>query len=812
MKYTNPTQAANFPYPDHNIEPLNKGAKFCMEYARAAFYDWTFNCPSGIFANNGTNYEKYRMYALGKQPNTPYKKWLGVNEQTNNTWMSVDWSIRSIISPYRDKSIARLMESEHGIVATPIDMLAKAELDEYYSMMKAKLAVRQLMAQTNPELANNPVISLQKGDPMDIEELEMRIETGEQFNRSKDAEIAIALGLYENDYQHFRRTMFEDLFDFGVAGYKEWLGDDNKAKFRKVKAGNVVTNFCRESNFKDMVHAGELIDVSLVDLAAKTNEKGEALFTEEQLTQFASSITKQWSNPMGLSTTGKPYDKFKCKVLDLEFYSYNTYTWSERQDKVGNPVFGKEKYNSRASENSSRKYTQKRFKCVYKVKWIVGTEYCYDFGIANDQKRSVDPKKKAETALSYKFYAYNFSEMKAQGFMERLIPYLDDYQLTMLKIQNFKNRSVPSGWWIDLDGLERTALNKGGKNMDSMELLQMFFETGVLAGRSLNADGSPAYVNSQPIIPIANTAAAELAMFYQDLINTVQAIERITGSNEISNGNPNPKTLVPGYEIAEMSTNHALYPMKFAEKYLTEKLAEDVLCRMQQGIRKGDVTGYAPYGNALNQNMLTFIKVSPDIAWREYGIMLERQSTQEEKQWLYQMMAGDIDNGFLNTSDAVLLVHTHNAKQAMDIWSYRVKKAKEAAHAQQMQLVQEQSKGNMEVAQAAEQSKQQTMMLEMQGKLQEKQLVIEGELAKEQMRVQAQLQIEMKKLEYQYQMNTENNSTKLVVAEVTKEAKIDSQIISSQGDLEKVEIAGEKQKEKQQIANAKPQPKSSSKK
>src|SRR6185436_8233259 len=126
--------------------------------------------------------------------------------------------------------------------------------------------------------------------------------------------------------------------------------------------------------------------------------------------------------------------------------------------------------------------------------------------------------------------------MKAQGTMERLIPYLDDYQLTMLKIQNFKNRAVPSGWWIDLDALENVALNKGGKNMEPKELLQMFFETGVLVGRSKDAAGNPMGPNWKPVIPIENTAASELAMFYNDIITTIQSIERITGYNEATMG------------------------------------------------------------------------------------------------------------------------------------------------------------------------------------------------------------------------------------------------------------------------------------
>jgi hypothetical protein len=805
MQYSNLQQGSIHPYPSHSIDPQKKDKKWGIQYARAAWHDWSFTYPKGIFANNNGDYEKFKMYALGKQPNTPYKKMLGVDNVTDNTWLSVDWSIRSIVSPYRDKAISRLMDNEFGIVATPIDITAKSDLDAYYVEMKTKLMIRDLMMQQNPELANHPMISIGKGEPMDVEELEMRVEQGEQFNRSKDAELAIAVGMHENNYQQARREFYEDLFDNGVTGYKEWLGDDNKAKFRKCVGDNVVINFCKKADFSDLIHAGEMIDVPLVELAT-LYEDGEKVFTEEELTEFAASLAGRWDNPKMLGSGGnlmRPYDKFKCKVLDFEFYSYNDHVYRDAPDENGNPDFRKAEY---GRGKKSDKYKRKCFQVVYKIKWVIGTDKAYGFGLAHDMKRYVDPKKKAKTSLSYKFMAYNFYEMRAQGFMERLIPYLDDYQLTMLKIQNFKNRAVPSGWWINLDMLENVALSKGGANMQPKELLKMFFETGVLVGRSTDAQGNPMFQHSKPVEVISNTAAGELAMFYQDLLNIVQAIENITGTNQISNGQPNPKTLVPGYEIAEMSTNHALAPLRFAEKSLTEKLASDVLLRMQQGVKKGGISGYAP---ALNSNLLKFFQISPEISLRDYGIVLEVKTTNEEKQWLFQMMNNDIANGFLDASDAVYLINTHNAKQCQQIWSHRVAKSKERIHREKMEAIQLQTQGNKDAAIAQEQEKQKTLQFEAQIELQKQEMANKLELDKLAMTLQMEAPIKMRELEFKYKMNQENNQTDLAEAHIAANSKVQSQVISSEGDIVKTELAGDKAIEREK---AKPKPTASPKK
>jgi hypothetical protein len=778
MQYQQISSAGQFPYPDHNIDPSKKGREWCMEYAKAAYYDWQFVYPKGIFSGNGGDYSKFRLYALGKQPNSQYKKWLGVDETTNNTWLSLDWSIRAIVSGYRDKAISRLMNTEYNIVATPVDQLAKTEISEYYADIKAKLAVRELMMKQSPELASHPLISIQSGEPMDVEELDMRMEFGEQFNRSKDAEMAIQLAFYQNDYKTKRRKIFEDLFDLGVAGFKDWLGEDNKPYFRVVDPECVITSYNKDGDFSNIVHAGEIIDVPIIDLATVKDDNGNLMFTEDDLTQFASTIAGQFGNPrlLGLGTGWmKPYDKFKCKVLDIEFYTYNDRVYRDTEDELGNPDFRKSEY---GRGKKSEKYTRKKIKYVYKCKWIIGTDKCYDFGMSYDQKRPNDIKKKAQTRLSYNFYAYNFYQMKAQGMMERLIPYIDDYQLTMLKIQNFKNRAVPSGWWIDLSALEKVAMTKGGQDMQPQELLQMFFDTGVLLGRSDADGGTSQSANWRPVIPIENTAASELQMFYNDLISTISAIEKMTGYNDVTLGQASSKTLVPGYESGQQSTNEALYPMAFSEENIMLRLAEDMLCRTQQGLKKGGIEGYAP---ALNSNMLQFMTISPDIAFRDYGIELERRTTQDQKAWLLQIMQQDIANGFLNTSDAILLVNTKNVKQAQMIWAYRVKKEKQRQSEQRMQEIQAQQQGNMQAAQIAQQAEAEKFQMQAQLELQKEQMRIQGELEKERMRIESAERIAMA-----------NNQTKIQVASDTGSAKENSTHIAGQSSILKQQIANQK--------------------
>lgn len=750
-------QDGTYPYPPANIDPKLKNKEWGIAYAKAAWFDWSYIIPRTVFYNAADKYEEARLYALGKQPINKYKKILSVDEQTNDTFLVVDWSVRPVIPKYRDIFLSRMIQQEYSIVATPIDPTAKTELDQIYAEQKAKIAVRQLLQQQNPELASHPLVAAQAGEPFDFEEMEMRIDFGEQFNRSKDAEQAIQLALYQNKHKEFRKQLFCDWFDCGVAGYKEWLGDDNMPKFRKVNPECVVTNYCRFADFRDLVHAGEVIDVGVNDLAAMRDAEGNSVFTDDQIQDIVQNVAGNWSNPsfVGRNTAYfRGYDKFKAKVLDIEWYSYNELNYENNVNRRGNIQFNEVGWDKR--NNKKDKYIRKRIKVIYKIKWIVGTDYCYDFQLMNDMKRSGDPKKKGETTLSYKFYSPNFYEMKALSMMDRLIPLGDEHQLTVYRIQNFINRMVPNGWWVDLDSLENVALNKGGTNMKPRDLLQMYFETGILAGRSKDVMGDN--INYKPVIPISNNNYDELQALFLHKQQIEQAMQQMLGLNELTDGStPNPKTLATVAEFAVQSTNNALYPIQLAERHLLELLASDIMIRTQQGIRKGGLSGYAP---ALNTNTLKFIEVSPELALHDYGIMLEEKPSDDQKQVLLNQMQNDIAAGLLDTSDAIYVMNVYNIKQAQQILAYKVKKNKEAAQMQQMALNQQTIQGQQQSAQMTEEGKRQTLQLEAQFEMQK-------------IEAKGMWDYRIQELKNQATLLTaqENNQTKIATTVIDAEAK-----------------------------------------
>jgi len=144
----------------------------------------------------------------------------------------------------------------------------------------------------------------------------------------------------------------------------------------------------------------------------------------------------------------------------------------------------------------------------------------------------------------------------------------------------------------------------------------------------------------------------------------------------------------------------------------------------------------------------------------------------------------DMANGYLDMSDAIVVMYTQNAKQAISILSYRVRKAKKEMNQQKIAEIQAQNEGAQQAAMIAQEGAMQQKQMEYQFELQKESMRIQGELEKESMRIQSQERIAMAA-----------NQTKLMVAADTGDAKENATLIAAHGSIEKQHVANSAKKE-----------------
>lgn len=705
-------------FPKHNISPKEKGKNWCLQFIKAAYGGYKNSVGEKMFYSKAFKYEEIKTYALGRQGTERYHKRMGVEEETNTTFANIDNKVLGIIRKQRQTALSRLQKSTYNIVATAIDTQARNEMDEYYAQVKAKLAMRKAIEEQMPEMANHPLLQLDAKDPKDLEELEMQAEYGFKHTLAMEAEDAVNLGFMWNDIARKRDDVFEKLFDEGVAVYKDWLDAEGKPRFRVCDNRNVICNYVSYPDFNDLIYIGEIVEMPFY--VFEQESKGQ--FSSVDYEEIYNAAKREKNNSANYPAYGEQgYDKCKVWVLDMQWYSVDTMYFENRVNRLGNMIYAKVPY-EKAQKQTSKEFTKRTDTMVYKGKWVLNTEFIYDYGTNYDIKRT--PNKTGKACLDYHVEAINFHNMEAKGIMEDLIPIADQIHLAWLKWQNIQNTLLPYMIEIDLDALEDVALGKGGDTLSAKEVLDMAFQNGILLTR--RRDISERNVNYQSVNFIQTNYGEAVAEAWNNLIRVIGMVNEIIGLNALTDAStPNPKILTNPALLANEGTNNALYNITVAEKRLLMKLANAMVKRMQQAVKKGDVQGYLP---ALGEGTVKFIKLSPDLEMHEFGIFLEDKPTDEKKQLFQQEILKHKMEGTLDITDAILIESEPNLKRAEKILAYRINKRREQKQKEAMQMQQMNAQVQMQAAAAAEEEKRKTLQFEYQLKGELLKMEIEGKL------------------------------------------------------------------------------------
>ena len=782
-------------YPDHNIDPRDKGFDWILQYLKAAWAGNNLFTPLSSFWNGRFKYAEIEQYAMGKQSINKYKKLQAGEDLDDKTELNNDSSVVSLLPKFLDIALSKLMQRQYDIQAHAVDPLSKSEEDAMFNEMKVKIMMREAAQKMGSDLAQSPVLAPQDGEPQDMEQLKMLMDYDYKHQMCVESEQAIQLILQQNNFEEKRKQTNKGSLNHGIAGYKVWINENGQVKFDSVSSETLITSYCVKPDFSDASHIGEAREVMIADIVP--------YFTKEQIKDIVNQVAGKYGNPAQntLVYSGRYWDKFKVLVFDCQFFSWNTTVYKEEIDGKGNARFGKTHYQNIANANNAYpsalidnqvtdyaglykggeptpKYMSTTKKVVYKGCWLVGTEYMYNWGLKENQNRKLSSW--WDTQLDYILYSWNFYRMQYSGITERLIPIADAYMLTWRKLQNLKNKLIPYLINLDLNALESVALGKGGSDMTPANIIDFAFSNYILMYRSTDLlSSNPNYK------PMSIEASGQLVAFtqlYQDLQMNVQQMRDISGLNEITDGSaPNPKNLNSTNAAALQGTNNALYLIQNADRNLTIRLADMIMQKIQIAVQLGKVAGYV---KPLGASTVKFLEIDPELANRELGIFIDDAPTDEERAMLLQELNLKDSQGLIEPSDKILVMSCRNLKQAAQMLAYAVKKRREMMQQQQLEVQQQATQGQMQLQQQTEQMKQATIQMQLQGQMQLENL--KGEWM---------YRIEMMKKENDANEAQIQAQSKVISNQVMAAAKVDSAHIAAGSSLVKSHMDNEAAKE-----------------
>jgi hypothetical protein len=351
--------------------------------------------------------------------------------------------------------------------------------------------------------------------------------------------------------------------------------------------------------------------------------------------------------------------------------------------------------------------------------------------------------------MNYAICAPRMYKGRIESLVSRCTGFADMIQLTHLKLQQVISRMVPDGVYLDMDGLAEVDLGNG-TNYNPAEALNMYFQTGSVVGRSLTQDGE---MNAGRV-PVQELQSGSGNAKISSLISTyqyyLQMIRDVTGLNEARDGSlPDRNTLVGLQKLAANASNTATKHILQSSLYLTLRISENIALKI------ADALEFPLTKSSLQNSISTFnIKTLEEIVnlnLHDFGIFLELEPDEEEKQQLEQNIQVALQQGGIDLEDAIDLRQIKNLKLANQLLKVKRKqkavKEQENAQANIVAQSEAQAAANEKIA-MNEVQKQEAIS---GSKVQYEQSRTQMEIQK----MQTQAQLDMQKMQMQHQFDVE---------------------------------------------------------
>lgn len=595
-------------FPSDLVDPEVKKTKgYQLAYFKAAYN--IHQRTGGLFnAGRRNDWIINKQYAVGNQNTQKYIKWMTKLKNAQNrpvSYLDLDWSIVSIIPKFRDVVLSYWERLDHTVMVDAINPTAAQERQRE----RARIEGEMILAPFFKEMSDKAGMDLSSQEdfmPETKEELDLYINTVFRLPSEALYQMAIEGVKFDSRWKEQMKQIRENFFDLGVAG--TCVDIDVFAKKPYMRATDPINMVLMDFKGHDggkMQRIGEIRKITIGRLKLEAGDQ----FKEEEYYQIAKSFKGYFNNPTELNPFSdyfnsdaqyaiyRDYDSWEIYVMDMDYDSVDRYKF-EDNDKYGVTNTYRRPFDTPVGEKNEFRedgtmYT-KKVKCkdiatVYTGKWIIGTQFIYDYGLLKNVSREIlNPQ---QCYKRYKFY-----RVSTKSPLERALTFADSIQLTWLRLQNLKARAMPKGFLVEIGAFENVFLD--GAKMTAKELLEIATQTGIFMFRRNSTMDDDGQDNAGP--PITETKGGlgqEFTELTQSIVNDINMMREVTGINEImaSGAAPQADLLVGVQQQAFESANNAIWPMISAGMALEEITMKDVLLKIQFIVKHtGSFTTFIP--------------------------------------------------------------------------------------------------------------------------------------------------------------------------------------------------------------------------
>jgi uncharacterized protein (UPF0305 family) len=706
----------NSRFPSDLIDPSLKNRKWRREFVKAAHKQYYKSAPRhGINARNKQHkYAEWRGYANGEQSINIYEKKLMRKDKSGQlkTFKNIDWSILKVAPRFKRVVAGMLMDTPQEISVQSIDPVSVNNRKEYKMRLQEFMANRDFINETS-QTSGTPVDSpIEQGVPIPKNDQELEIHMNLFFKDEFALEFRDALEavMSYNNWEQVKWDISENIVEVGTGGTKAYLDSNGFPKLRSVVPENLMHAHCERNDFKDARYIGEYIYMTIADLKQLAGDQ----FTEAEYKKIAEEVADRnfHEGPVYGKGFTYEYDEQQIMVLDIQWYSVDKWVHEIGKNKAGNIKVSQRDVawfdpNKKYRADRKKEIVRNDIKNVYTAMWIVGTDFLFNDGLQTDMVRAASNL--ADTQLGYHLYRTGRGSL-----ISELIPIFDNIQINWLQYQNQIARSTPSGAFIEMSAFENISMGgSGGAKMDPKDVLSMYFDTGVLVYRAVDAAGRP---NSfQPITETTGGIPDAAAQHLQFIIQNINFLRDITGLNEATDASTPGDDLTKAQgAIATQGTSRALRYVFHGFKMVFESTIRTSADLFMDSVKKGPVESIV---GMLGHRSWKFLNENTDVSRYEVGITIEDQPDDKRRARLDEMMLAAVAAKELLPEDVLIIEKEKNVDKQVQMMIIRRKQREEELAKLEADKIRANGDVQVQSTEAATQAKLQEMEAEKQMKL-----------------------------------------------------------------------------------------------
>lgn len=687
----------------------------------------------GYYFNRNARFIKNRNYAHGTiDIQAMFQDRFQFNAKQN--YIALNYNALQIVNRIISGLVGRWMRRTEKIVVRAVDNLSQTQKKEEYEKLEFVIDNRAMLERLQAE-SGVQMIPQEEGLPRDREELNL---WQAQFQRLPE-EIVTEIGC--NDvlatngwFDMLKEKMLHDAAEVLFVGTYVYMDDNGVIHVEYIKPENSIYSWSEMNDLGNSSWRGYVPSLKISQIrrqwGKEFNPDNPFAITEKEIWekivptcreyQFQTNIgtwTDMWWNAFM-----RPYDEWNCtsiqfelKTVDSEPYTVTkTKTSGSTYTQKGLPTTQSGKIREKPLENQN--IIADTNWNIYRGVYLPDSGLLLEWGLKDNMIRPQDPKEIGNAEFSYSYVMPQNYMMRNLAIPEKIEAAVDGMILACLKIQQDVSLAVPPGWQIDETAFQNIDYGLGDDGNKAVDKARLFFQTGKVFYRGIDAEGNRVPV---PVQEIANTGfQAHVEAFIRTYQFWYQTLKDELGEDpSLITASVQPRVTAENVQTSQSESENATDYVYRAYADCMKMTARKISCLLKDSVE---------YGSKAYRHIVKKEDVKDRIFTTDIKFLPQEQDILRFEAMMNQALMSNQDLVMFVNPFQLMQMAKEDVKLAWVMFNNGQKKM--ILHQQQMQRENQQMtiQGQIQAAQVAEQEKRATKEMEVDGDVKKSQVAAQA--------------------------------------------------------------------------------------